>query len=485
MVPRGNGIDPPPRVYSLNEESEYWSLLTPEEQNIAKSSQAQRSVLWLSMACQTFSECLIDARMSRLGKEWEYRTARLNRVKKVLYSSRGLGGKEGAAFRSTLHPTTKVRLVLLGASVSDADAISKETVDYLEEWRHAGQTMPPRLGEFIATEEVDLRFSPFISVAKRKLVEKQWDRETELLTRNKQLRIHKFLADELRSFPTDPPICHFHVAQGQRIRHQKPKSNSKKKSLAFSIKTIDQTKKYCQGLLDSALLLIHHAQLINSEREKEFSNSERGDFIAEQWEHMHTELTTHGIPECVEQALATVRQSNYKLGNVEAPSVHQAIEEICRQLVLKMRAVMAPIGKNQGQIWEHEWWQGHEVARHIPILLSNSTNFAKVFNRTKNQAVQAELSRESGLLLKKLLEATQVPDWIIDKFTRKQLMLMKALWNKGAVSKENIHRQIWPSKDINMETLKKLRSRTNKTNTDKKTTYEIVERKGAYSLVPE
>ncbi|MFT3881799.1 MAG: hypothetical protein QM703_19335 [Gemmatales bacterium] len=335
--------------------------------------------------------------------QWETRRDKLRQVKSVLFNSPGLRDKEGEAFRSILYDVTRIRLILLGASLPDAEGISNETISFLERWRSIGEMPAPRLGEYKPNWPAESRCGSFFDVQKRKLVEDQWDIEGQILQMNAELRIHHYLYDELRAFPVDPPPDPFLNTHGDEYEHEperlKPPEARINKEL--TIQVIEEAFEQTRYLLDLANSLVVHSQHKGSEPEVGHYLSDIGDYAAHTWEQLREALIrTAYVPELSEQ-LATIRTENYSIGPIINTSVHETVNGISQLLWERFRSAIIPEHTPERERWQRGPWQGHEVKRSFPKFRETNSSILKLLESTTFQAIEADLRRESGQLLER------------------------------------------------------------------------------------
>lgn len=390
-VPRGNEwvqFAPLP----LDSTSPYWSLLTSDEQCVALETATVRPVMTLVMAEKTILECLIDLRLARSVQDWRRLFARLERVKGVFFQS-----FNDEAIRESFLVPLRVRFILLGAGRDEAERIAPELIDAVIRLRNAGRWSPPAARPPLGDDPyADIR-EFYLDQREFDAFQRQWDADATAIQSSQKGWSKPYLDDELRAFPNDPPPDLFQNARGPRIDRftfAQPPVSTALCPTGFTREAVDHATRHVQELLFFASRLLHpHSQSDPS--------SDVPLFMAKRFDQLGQRLRTNWASPELRERMVRIRRTNFEVGGVVGLSVHEAVEELARQVWFAVRSAVGhavdPGGKELDRMTFGPF-QWHEMARAIPRLREVATVLISALDSVGHQRLECELRREAAEL---------------------------------------------------------------------------------------
>jgi hypothetical protein len=417
---RGNEYVPCLPIFDLTATSSRWSLLTPEERDIATQTAGVHLITPLASAGLNMWECLKGLRLARTVGEWRDRSTQLERVKAVLLKD------DDENTRKKYLEATRVRYILLGAAGDQGQRNAHELVESVLLFRTAGDWRPfparPPFSVVLAdhfnkTDPKALPFGPrriedvpitmwefdpkdpdeaACHAVERDATVRRWDEDAELLANRNPLWTDKFRDDELRAFPDDP-VCPYLTARGRVV-------DAKERGCAlaavaplpggFTRSGVEVATRHVKNLILIVRRLIHRAANAKAVT-PEVANHAVCDLnqldclLREGWVSQELRERLH-------------RRDNYSVGGAVRPSVHEALVEYAGHVFWAFREAInsvSPAATVERDRMRVGPWQWHEMMRALPVVKQERQELISALDDRKYQELAADLDRESALLL--------------------------------------------------------------------------------------
>jgi hypothetical protein len=372
--------------------------LTPEDREIARQTAEDRPVMFLGMALEVVAECLSDFRRASDRAELAFLGDRLTRV-----VARTLDGATADEFRARYTVPTRVRLVLLGAARVDAERLSTAAVDSILDLTREGPQPSPRLCRHDVTQFVD-----------RNTVTRRWDANARWLATAGTLRaeLGVYLHHELRAFPLDPPPDPLLAARGPRYQPARPEARSTGPLEPLTAAAVEKATRHAEALLAWSRLVVDKATRAAGDADGTTAD-DLGQYAAEQWESLGEELHQSGCFDPLRDHLHLIREENYVVADVVAPSAHEATRELARRVWMAFRSgVCATADGIEAERRFHGPWQGHEIVAALAWFRREASALVHALGQVGSHALGADLKRESARLKRLVPPAAppQTPD---------------------------------------------------------------------------
>jgi hypothetical protein len=392
-VPRGNEWVTVPAPRDLTASSPRWSLLTPDEQEIAIRTAGERVLTPLVSARQVMRECLKGLRLARTVAEWRERSARLERVKAVMFKE-----ADDDSIRRRFLNAARIRLILLGADRGEAEQIAPELVESVVAFRTAGNWQPLQVRRpWIDDPTADIR-DPSYDEKDQAEAERLWDADTLLLVNRSTHWKDRYEDHELRAFPDDP-VCPFSTARGPVIDYESRlylSPEEREVPAGFTRPGVELATRHVKDLLAFARMLIHRA----TDAERMTPSEAAG--TAKDLDELSVQLRSKWASEELREHLHRHRSGNYSVAGVIRPSVHETVEQLARNVWSAFRNALNSASLSGtlefGRMMAGPW-QWHEVLRAFLVLKRDQPELLSALDGQGFQQLNADLERESAQLL--------------------------------------------------------------------------------------